>query len=156
MDINATIFGQAITFAIFIWFTLKFVWPPITQALDQRAQAIADGLAAAERGKADLAKAELRSADALAEARQKGTEIIAQSEKRRAEIIEEAKAEAVAAAEKIRLAAQAEVEQELYRAREALRAQVAALAVSGAERILRKEIDASRHAELLSAISAEL
>ena len=156
MDINATIIGQAITFAIFIWFTLKFVWPPLTAALEERAQKIADGLAAAERGKSDLAQAERRSADALVEARQKGAEIIALSEKRRAEIIEEAKAEAVAAAERIKLAAQAEVEQETFRAREALRARVAELAVAGAERILRREINAEAHAELLTAISAEL
>lgn len=156
MDINATIIGQAITFAIFIWFTLKFVWPPLTAALDERAQKIADGLAAAERGKSDLAQAERKSADALVEARQKGAEIIALSEKRRAEIIEEAKAEAVAAAERIKQAAQAEVEQETFRAREALRARVAELAVAGAERILRREINAEAHAELLTAISAEL
>jgi len=156
VDINATIIGQAITFAIFIWFTLKFVWPPLTAALDERAQKIADGLAAAERGKSDLAQAERKSADALVEARQKGAEIIALSEKRRAEIIEEAKAEAVAAAERIKQAAQAEVEQETFRAREALRARVAELAVAGAERILRREINAEAHAELLTAISAEL
>ncbi len=156
MDINATIIGQAITFAIFIWFTLKFVWPPITAALEERAQKIADGLAAAERGKSDLAQAERKSADALVEARQKGAEIIALSEKRRVEIIEEAKAEALAAAERIKQAAQAEVEQETFRARESLRAKVAELAVAGAERILRREINAEAHAELLTAISAEL
>ena len=156
MNINATIIGQAITFAILIWFTMKFVWPPITKALEERAQKIADGLAAAERGKADLASAEQRSNDALVQARQKATEIIALSEKRRAEIIEEAKAEAVAAAEQIKVAAQAEVEQESFRAREALRGQVASLAVAGAERILRREIDPKAHADLLSALSAEL
>jgi F-type H+-transporting ATPase subunit b len=156
VNINATIFGQAITFAILIWFTMKFVWPPITSALEERAQKIADGLAAAERGKADLVQAERRSADALVEARQKAAEIIAMSEKRRAEIIEEAKADAAAEAERIKVAAKAEVEQESYRAREVLRAQVATLAVAGAERILRREIDSSAHAELLTALSAEL
>jgi F-type H+-transporting ATPase subunit b len=156
VNINATIIGQAITFAILIWFTMKFVWPPITQALEERALKIADGLAAAERGKADLLQAERRSNDALIEARQKATEIIAMSEKRRAEIIEEAKLEAVAEAERIKLAAKAEVEQESYRAREVLRSQVASLAVSGAERILRREINAQAHAELLTALSAEL
>ncbi|MDE3011945.1 MAG: F0F1 ATP synthase subunit B [Pseudomonadota bacterium] len=156
MNINATIIGQAITFAILIWFTMKFVWPPVTHALEERAQKIADGLAAAERGKADLAKAEQRSSDALVEARQKAAEIIALSEKRRAEIIEEAKAEAVAEADRVKAAAKAEVEQESFRAREVLRGQVAALAVSGAERILRREIDTKAHADLLSALSAEL
>ena len=156
MNINATIIGQAITFAILIWFTMKFVWPPVTTALEERAQKIADGLAAAERGKADLMQAERRSADALTEARQKAAEIIALSEKRRAEIIEEAKAEAQAEAERIRLAAKAEVEQESYRAREVLRGQVAGLAVAGAERILRREINTQAHADLLTALSAEL
>ena len=156
MNINATIIGQAITFAILIWFTMKFVWPPITSALEERAQKIADGLAAAERGKAALQQAANESQHAMVEARQKAAEIIAMSEKRRAEIIEEAKAQAEAEAERIKVAAKAEVEQESYRAREQLRAQVAQLAVAGAERILRREIDANAHAELLSALSAEL
>lgn len=156
MNINATIIGQAITFAILIWFTLKFVWPPVTAALEERAQKIADGLAAAERAKADLSIAERKSADAMVEARQKAAEIIAMSEKRRAEIVEEAKHEAVAEAERIKAAAKAEVEQETFRAREALRAQVASLAVAGAERILRREINAEVHADLLTALSAEL
>ncbi len=156
MNINATIIGQAITFAILIWFTLKFVWPPVTAALEERAQKIADGLAAAERAKADLSLAERKSADAMVEARQKAAEIIAMSEKRRAEIVEEAKHEAIAEADRIKAAAKAEVEQEAYRAREALRAQVASLAVAGAERILRREINAEVHVDLLTALSAEL
>jgi F-type H+-transporting ATPase subunit b len=156
VNINATIIGQAITFAILIWFTLKFVWPPVTAALEERAQKIADGLAAAERAKADLSLAERKSADAMVEARQKAAEIIAMSEKRRAEIVEEAKHEAIAEADRIKAAAKAEVEQEAYRAREALRAQVASLAVAGAERILRREINAEVHADLLTALSAEL
>jgi F-type H+-transporting ATPase subunit b len=156
MNINATIFGQAITFAILIWFTMKFVWPPITGALEERAQKIADGLAAAERGKADLAQAERRSNDALIEARQRAVEIIALSEKRRTEIIEEAKADAQAEADRIKQAAMADVEQESFRAREVLRGQVATLAVAGAERILRREIDPAKHADLLTALSAEL
>ena len=156
MNINATIFGQAITFAILIWFTMKFVWPPVTKALDERAQKIADGLAAAERGKADLASAEKRANDELAQARQKAAEIIALSEKRRAEIIEEAKAEAVAEADRIKREAEAAAQQESFRAREVLRGQVANLAVVGAERILRREIDPKAHADLLTALSAEL
>lgn len=156
MNINATILGQAITFAILIWFTMKFVWPPITQALEERAQKIADGLAAAERGKQDLLQAEAKSDEVIGQARSKAAEIIAMSEKRRTEIIEEAKQQAVAEAERIKTAANAEIEQEAYRAREALRAQVAQLAVVGAERILRREVNASAHAEILSTLSAEL
>ena len=135
---------------------MKFVWPPVTKALDERAQKIADGLAAAERGKADLASAEKRANDELAQARQKAAEIIALSEKRRAEIIEEAKAEAVAEADRIKREAEAAAQQESFRAREVLRGQVANLAVVGAERILRREIDPKAHADLLTALSAEL
>ena len=156
MNINATIIGQAITFAILIWFTLKFVWPPVVGALDERAQKIADGLAAAERSKADLIHSELKSTEALFEARQKAADIIALSEKRRAELVEDAKKEAMAEAERIKAAAKAEMEQEALRAREALRAQVASLAVAGAEKILRREINAAAHADLLTALSAEL
>jgi F-type H+-transporting ATPase subunit b len=156
MNINATILGQAITFAILIWFTMKFVWPPITQALEERARKVADGLAAAERGKQDLVQAEARADEVIGQARSKAAEIIAMSEKRRTEIVEEAKQAASAEAERIKAAATAEIEQEAYRAREALRAQVAQLAVVGAERILRREVNASAHADILSSLSAEL
>lgn len=156
MNINATIIGQAITFAILIWFTLKFVWPPLTGALEERAQKIADGLAASERAKVELSLAEHKSSEAMVDARHKAAEIVALSEKRRAEILEQAKHEAVAEAERIKAGARAEVEQEILRAREALRAQVASLAISGAEKILRREINAEVHADLLTALSAEL
>jgi F-type H+-transporting ATPase subunit b len=156
MNINATIFGQAITFAILIWFTMKFVWPPIVAALEERARKIADGLAAAERGKQDLAQAEQRSNEALNEARAKAAEIIALSEKRRNEIIEEAREEAKVEADRVKSQAQAEVAQEILRAKETLRDQVADLVVSGAEKILRREINAQAHSELLTAIRAEL
>jgi F-type H+-transporting ATPase subunit b len=156
MNINATIFGQAITFAILIWFTMKFVWPPIVAALEERARKIADGLAAAERGKQDLAQAEQRSNEALNEARAKAAEIIALSEKRRNEIIEEAREEAKVEADRVKSQAQAEVAQEILRAKETLRDQVADLVVSGAEKILRREINAQAHSDLLTAIRAEL
>lgn len=156
MNINATILGQAITFAILIWFTMKFVWPPITQALEERAKKIADGLAAAERGKQDLVQAESKAEEVIGQARAKAAEIIAMSEKRRTEIVEEAKQLAVAESDRIKAAASAEVEQEAHRAREALRSEVAALAVAGAERILRREVNAAQHAEILSSLSAEL
>jgi F-type H+-transporting ATPase subunit b len=156
MNINATIFGQAITFAILIWFTMKFVWPPIIAALEERARKIADGLAAAERGKQDLAQAEQRSNEALNEAKAKAAEIIALSEKRRNEIIEEAREEAKVEADRVKSQARAEVDQEILRAKETLRDQVADLVVSGAEKILRREINAQAHSELLTAIRAEL
>jgi len=156
MNINATIFGQAITFAILIWFTMKFVWPPITAALEERARKIADGLAAAERGKQDLAHAEQRSNETLNEAKAKAAEIIALSEKRRNEIIEEAREEAKVEANRVKAHARAEVDQEILRAKETLRDQVADLVVSGAEKILRREINAQAHSDLLTAIRAEL
>ncbi len=156
MNINATLIGQAITFAILIWFTMKFVWPPIVAALEERARKIADGLAAAERGKQDLVLAEQRSAEALNEAKAKAAEIIALSEKRRHEIIEEARQEAKTEADRVIAQAKAEVDQEVMRAREALRDRVADLAVAGAEKILRREINAQAHSELLASIRTEL
>ncbi len=156
MNINATIFGQAITFAILIWFTMKFVWPPIIAALEERARKIADGLAAAERGKQDLAQAEQRSNEALNEAKAKAAEIIALSEKRRNEIIEAAREEAKVEADRVKSQARAEVDQEILRAKETLRDQVADLVVSGAEKILRREINAQAHSDLLVSIRAEL
>lgn len=156
MNINATIIGQAITFAILIWFTMKFVWPPVTAALEERAKKIADGLAAAEKAKRDLSNAEVRSNEALAEAKTRASEIIALSEKRRNEIIDEARTEAKAEALRVMAAARVEVEQEVYRAKEVLREQVAALAVAGAEKILRREVNQAAHADLLNAMRAEL
>ncbi|MDE1990502.1 MAG: F0F1 ATP synthase subunit B [Betaproteobacteria bacterium] len=156
MNINATIIGQAITFAILIWFTMKFVWPPLVAALEERARKIADGLAAAERGKQDLVLAERRSEEALNEAKAKAAEIIALSEKRRSEIIEEARLEAKAEADRVIAQSKAEVEQEVMRAKESLRDRVADLAVAGAEKILRREINAQAHSELLASIRTEL
>ncbi|MBU6467746.1 MAG: F0F1 ATP synthase subunit B [Betaproteobacteria bacterium] len=156
MNINATLLGQAITFAILIWVTMKFIWPPITVALEERAKKIADGLAAAERAKSDLANAETKSQEALKEAKAKAAEIISMSEKRRNEIIEEAKNEARLEADRVLAQAKAEVAQEINKAKEVLRAQVADLAMAGAEKILRREINPSAHAELLTSIRAEL
>ncbi len=156
MDINATLLGQAVTFAILIWFTMKFVWPPLVAALDERARKVADGLAAAERAKQDLAKAEMLSTDALNKAKGEAVEIIALSEKRASEIIHQARQEALVEAERVKTQAKAEVDLEITKAREALRDQVADLAVAGAEKILRREINAQAHSELLVAIRAEL
>ena len=156
MDINASLLGQAITFAILVWFTMKFVWPPLTTMLDERAKHIADGVAAADRGKQDLQDAEKLAADKVREAKKQASEIIAQAEKRAAQIVDESKDTARVEGERIVAGAKAEIDQEVHRAKEALRAQVAGLAVAGAEKILRKEIDAAKHADLLTSIQAEL
>jgi F-type H+-transporting ATPase subunit b len=156
VDINATLLGQAITFAVLVWFTMKFVWPPLTNMMDERAKRIADGLAAAERGKQDLQNAEKLAADKVREAKKQASEIIAQAEKRAAQIVEESKDTARVEGARIVAGAKAEIDQEVHRAKEALRAQVAGLAVAGAEKILRKEIDAAKHADLLTSIQAEL
>jgi F-type H+-transporting ATPase subunit b len=156
VNLNATLVAQLVVFFILAWFTMKFVWPPIVKALDERAKKIADGLAAAERGKHDLELATKRSADALREGKEKAADVISQAEKRGQQLIEEAKVAAKAEADRIIAGAKAETEQEAARAREALRDQVAQLAVAGAEKILRREIDAKAHADILSAIKQDL
>jgi F-type H+-transporting ATPase subunit b len=156
VNVNATIIGQLITFWVLIWFVMKFVWGPITSMMEARTKRIADGLAAGERGKHELELAAKRGSEVLAEAKHKAAEIIAQAEKRGSEIVEEAKGDARAEGERLLAGAKAEIEQEVYRAKEGLRQQVAELAVAGAEKILRREIDAKVHAELLSSIKNEL
>lgn len=156
MNINATLIGQSITFFVFVWFCMKFVWPPIMQALSERKKQIADGLAAGERGKHELELASKRASENLHDSKQKAAEIIAQAEKRAVQLIEEAKNAAKAEGDRMLASAQASVAQETVRAKEALRAQVSELAVAGAEKILRREIDAKAHAELLIAIQNEL
>lgn len=156
MDINLTIIGQAIAFAIFVWFTKKFVWPPLMTAIEDRQKAIADGLAAAEKGKLELANADKKTTEVLGEARGRAGEIISGAEKRAAQMIEEAKAAAKIEGDRIVAGAKAEVEQEVFRAKESLRAQVASLAVSGAEKILRREVNAQAHADLLTQLRQEL
>lgn len=156
MNINATLIGQSITFFVFVWFCMKFVWPPIMNALNERKKMIADGLAAGERGKHELELASKRASENMHEAKQKAAEIIAQADKRAMQLIEEAKAAAKAEADRMIASAQASVAQETVRAKEALRGQVADLAVAGAEKILRREIDAKAHADLLIAIQNEL
>lgn len=156
MNINLSLFAQALTFALFIWFTVKFVWPPLLRAIEQRQKQIAEGLAAAERGKQDLEQASRRTAELLSEARRQAQDVLGQAEKRAAEIIEEAKIAARAEGERLVAGAKAEVEQEISRAKEMLRAQVAALAVAGAEQILKREVDAKAHADLLRSVEAQL
>ena len=156
MNINATLFLQAIVFAILVWFTMKFVWPPITKALDERAQKIADGLAAADKAKTELTLANKRVEEEVAKSRNDAAVRLAEAERRAQAMIEEAKARASEEAAKIIAAAKSEAEQQAVQAREVLREQVAVLVVKGAEQILRKEVSASVHADLLGRLKAEL
>jgi F-type H+-transporting ATPase subunit b len=156
MNINATLLGQAIMFALFAWFCMKFIWPPLTGALDARKKQIADGLAAAERGKLDMELASRRATEMLREAKEKAAEIIANGDKRASEIIEEAKAQAKVEGERILAGAKAEIEQEMFRAKEELRTQVSAIALAGAGKILSREIDAKAHNDLLEKLVAEI
>jgi F-type H+-transporting ATPase subunit b len=156
VNINSTLFLQAVVFAILVWFTMKFVWPPITKALDERTQKIADGLAAADKAKSELASANKRVESELATSRNETAARLADADRRGQGIIEEAKVRAAEEANKIIAAAQAEAAQQTVKAREALREQVALLAVKGAEQILRKEVNAGVHADLLSRLKAEL
>ena len=156
MSINATFFAQLVVFFLLVMFTMKFVWPPIAKALDERALKIASGLAAADKAKAELSSANKRVEDELAKSRTETASRLADAERRALTIIEEAKARATEEGGKIVAAAKAEAEQQTVKAREALREQVAALAVKGAEQILRKEINAGVHADLLGRLKTEL
>jgi len=156
MNINLTMFAQALTFAILIWFTVKFVWPPLLAAIESRQKTISDGLADAERAKHDLELAAKRSADILREAKEKASEILASGEKRASEIVEQAKAQAKVEGDRIVAGAKAEVDQEVFRAKEQLRTQVSAIALAGAGKILGREIDAKAHNDLLEKLAAEL
>jgi len=156
MNINLTMFAQALTFAILIWFTVKFVWPPLLSAIESRQKTIADGLADAERAKHDLELASKRSADILREAKEKAGEIVTSGEKRASEIVEQAKAQAKVEGDRIIAGAKAEVDQEVFRAKEQLRTQVSAIALAGAGKILGREIDAKAHNDLLDKLAAEL
>ena len=156
MNLNATLLAQIVVFAILWWFTMKFVWPPITKALDERAKKIADGLAAADKAKLELTAANKRVEEQLAQTREESTKRIADAEKRAQAIIDEAKKRADDEGAKIIAQAKAEAEQQVIQAREALRSQVAALAVKGAEQILRREVNTGVHAELLGRLKTEL
>ena len=156
MSINLTLFVQAITFAAFIWFTVKVVWPPLLRAIEVRQKNIADGLAAAEQGRKSLEVSNKKAEETIRESRDRAAELIAQAEKRAAELIEEAKTAGKEEGNREKAAAKAEIEQEVARAREQLRDQVAMLAVAGAEKILRREVDAKAHADLLSSIRGQL
>ena len=156
MNINLTLVAQAATFALFIWFSAHFIWPHLIRAMEARQKQIAEGLAAAERGHQDLAQAAVRTADMIKEARQQAQELLAQADRRASQIIEEAKVAATQEGQRLVAGAKAEIEQEVARARETLRTQVSALAVAGAEQILRREVDARVHADLLSTLQSQL
>ena len=156
MYVNATLVAQLVVFFILAWFTMKFVWPPIVKALDERATTIAEGPAAAERGKQSLDLAAKHSAETVREGKERVVELLVQAEKQSQQIIEEAKAQARIEADKVIAGAKAEIEQEAARTKEALRERVAELAVAGAEKILRREIDAKAHADLLTQIKQDL
>ncbi len=156
MNLNATLFAQFVVFFILAAFTMKFVWPPLMKALDERAQKITDGLAAADRGKAEMAAAEKRAQAELSTARDEGQKRIGDAEKRAAGIIEEAKKIASDEAARIVAAAKDDAEQQVSKAREALRGEVATLAVKGAEQILKREVNAAAHADLLNQLKTEL
>lgn len=156
MDINLTLISQAIAFALFIWFTVKFVWPPMLAAITERQKKIEEGLAAAERSKRDLDLAQHRSTETLREAREKSTEMIGGAERQAAHIIEDARAEATRIVNQARNAAEGEAAVAAQRARESLRDQVALLAVAGAEKILRREVNPQVHADLLASLKSEL
>jgi len=156
MNINISLFAQAAVFAAFIWFTIRFVWPPLLRAIEARQKQIADGLAAAEQGKRSLETSAKEAEQAIHEARGRAAEIIEHAEKRSAQMIDEAKTAARAEGDREKAAAKADIQQEAQRAREQLREQVAALAVAGAEKILRREVDAKAHADLLDGIKKQL
>ena len=156
MNVTATLFGQMGTFLVLVLFVMKFLWKPILGALEDRRRRIADGLAAAEKGHEDQARAEERAADALREAREQASEIIAQAQRRGEEIVEESKSAARTEGERILAAARTEIDQESLRARDALRGEVGRIALAGAERLLRREVDAAQHAELLGQLAEEL
>ena len=156
MDLNATIFGQTIAFIVFVWFCMKYVWPPLMNAIEERQAKIAEGLEASERGEKDLHLAQEKASQYLSEAKVQAAEIIDQANKRHAQIMDSAKDDARSEAAKIKAGADAEIEQEINRAREQLRSQVAGLAVQGAEKILARSIDADAHREILDKLATEI
>jgi F-type H+-transporting ATPase subunit b len=156
MNITVTLVAQALTFGLFIWFTVKLVWPHVLRAIEQRQKTIADGLAAAEQGRRSLELSTRQADEAIKEARARAAEILAQAEKRSAQLIDEARHSAREEGDRELAAAKAEIQQEVTRAREELRDRVASLAVAGAEKILRREVDARAHGELLESIKRQL
>jgi F-type H+-transporting ATPase subunit b len=156
MNLTLTIVAQAVAFALFIWFTVKFVWPPLLRAIETRQKQIADGLAEAERGRSSLAEAQKQTDVLLREARARAQEIVIAAEKAASLRIEESKSQAKSEGERLVAAAKAQIAQEVQSAKQQLREQVATLAVSGAEKILRREVDAKAHADMLNQLKAQL
>ena len=156
MNINATLIGQAIAFFLFVVFCMKYVWPPIMAALNERKAKIADGLAAAEHGRHEQELAEERAKELLREAKEQAAEIINRADKRAAEMVDEAKDDAKAEGERLMVAAHAEIDQELNRVKEDLRGQVVSIALAGAGKVLEREVDEAAHAELLNKLAAEI
>lgn len=156
MNINATLLGQAIAFAIFVWFCMKYVWPPLMAAIEERQKKIAEGLSAAERAEKDLNLAQANASDRMKEAKRAAAEVVDQANKRKLQILEEAREEAVVERDKIIAQAEAEIEAMRVRARDDLRKQVATLAVAGAEKILERSIDKDAHKDILDNITAKL
>lgn len=156
MNLNMTFFGQMLSFAILVWFTMKFIWPPLNAALEERQKKIAEGLAAADRSQKDLAVAQEKVNEALKDARIKANEIIDQAHTRANQIVDAAKNEAIAEANRQKAIAEAEIEAAATRAREDLRKQVSTLAVTGAEKLLKREIDANAHKALLDELAAQI
>lgn len=156
MNINMTLIGQTIAFAIFVWFCIKYVWPPISQALHERQKRIADGLDAASRASRDLELAQEQAEQTLKESKEQASQILEQAQKRSSQMIEEAREQARAEGERMISSARSEIEQEINRAKDDLRAQVATLALVGAERVLESSIDEKAHREMLDKLAAEL
>jgi F-type H+-transporting ATPase subunit b len=156
VNINATLLGQMITFAVFVWFTMRFVWPLLMQAIEERQAKIADGLAAAEKGRHELELAEVRAKELLRERKQQAAEIVAHAQKRASEIIEEAKISARTESERILGSARAEISQDLQEARDKLQREVGQLAIAAAEQILMREVDAEAHQDLVNKLSVQL
>ncbi len=156
MNFNATLIGQTITFIVFVWFCMKFIWPPVMHALEERKKKIADGLAAAEHGKHEQELAEERAKEILREAKDQAGEIINRADKRAAEIVDEAKGDAREEGARLLTAARAEIDQEVNRAREALRGKVVSIALAGAGKVLQREVDETAHGELLDKLAAEI
>lgn len=156
MEIGMTLLGQGLSFAILIWFTAKFIWPPLMAAIEERQQRISEGLAAAERSQRDLAQAQDQVNEVVREARTKANEIIEQAHVRANQMIDQAKHEAIAEAGRQKALAQAEIDAAANRAREDLRKQVSSLAVAGASRLIKREIDGNAHKALLDELAAEI
>ncbi len=156
MNINLTLLMQAVAFGVFIWLCAKYIWPPLMHEIEKRQKEIADGLAAGEEGRHSLINAEKRIAEMLAEGKSRASEIVAQGEKLKSDAVEQARTDAKTEADRILAAAKSEIEQEVHRAKEALRGQVAELAVAGAAKILKREVDAKAHADLLAEIEKQL